>query len=274
MAEMRYISLDGPPLGGIPPQDFAYLQAFPIYPYTGFSVSPQDQPAPPAPNPATHSPVGQVGAFENGQQPPWPGYYQQLTNQVIVQQTFTAHIPQPTAPAMAPAPGPPPAQPPSRPSDQPPTERHQGRHLPAGAFPPSSNRPLVLPNGQGYIFPQKHTTIHIIEAFAAPWNNPGGTFQWRSYRVPPTMTVSELIDQLCPTHGPDGRKATAQGITECLEVGDGSWLKGSEFWVGGARGGDENMKRRVSQTLAAVGWTDQRGTAAPPVWITISITLG
>ncbi|KAK2873426.1 hypothetical protein FQN49_002384 [Arthroderma sp. PD_2] len=273
MAEMRYISLDGPPLGGIPPQDFAYLQAFHIPFYAGHHIAPQEQPASPAPAPATQNSVGQVGALTNGRHSHWPDSHQLLTNQVILQQTFTTNIPQPAAPAMAPAPGPSPARHPSPPGS-PPAAQHQSRRLPAGAYPPSSDHALVLPNGQGYIFPQKHTTIHIIEAYTPPWDNPGGSFQWRSYRVPSTMIVSELIDQLCPTKGPDGRKATARGITECLEVGDGSWLKGSDFWIGGTRGSDENMKRRVSQTLAAIGWTDQRGGAAQPVWITINITVG
>ncbi|KAM5445930.1 hypothetical protein MaudCBS49596_006999 [Microsporum audouinii] len=277
---MRYISLDGPPLGGIPPQDFAFLQAFHMPLFAGYSFAVGEQPSTPAPaisTSPTPSPMGQVSASIH---PGSQDHRQALTNQVILQQIFTTNIPAAAAPAMAPAqataptPSPPTAQPTSPPSRPPPAAQSQASRLPTGAYPPNSDRALVLPNGQGYIFPQKHTTIHIIEAYTAPWDNPGGTFQWRSYRVPSTMTVSELIEQLCPTKAPDGREATARGITECLEVGDGSWLKGSDFWVGGHRGSDDNMKRRVKQTLATVGWTDQRGAVAQPVWITINITVG
>ncbi|OAL75223.1 hypothetical protein A7D00_0821 [Trichophyton violaceum] len=263
MAELRYISPDGPPLGGMPPQDFAFLQAFRIPHFMAYPFIQNPPPGPPpasapAPAPAADAPAPQV----------------------ILHQTFTTNVPPPAPAPMAPDSSPPRAPNPSptatqapSPASPPAAAPAQGRRLPSGAYPPDSERAMVLPTGQGYIFPKKHTTLHIIEAFTAPWDNPGGTFQWRSYRVPSSMSISELIDQLCPTKTPDGRDVASRGIIECLEIGDGTWLKGSEFWIGGRRGGDDNMKRRVSQSLTAVGWTEQRGSVAQPVWITLNIAV-
>ncbi|EGE01889.1 hypothetical protein TEQG_00932 [Trichophyton equinum CBS 127.97] len=270
MAEMRYISPDGgPPLGGIPPQDFALLPAFHVPHFMAYPFVIQNPPPPGPPPASAPTPAPAAGAPATAPAP-----------QIILPQTFTFNVPPPapvpmvpaSSPPRAPNPSPTAAQAPSPPSP-PAAAPAQGRRLPSGAYLPDSERAMVLPTGQGYIFPKKHTTLHIIEAFTAPWDNPGGTFQWRSYRVPSSMSISELIDQLCPTKTPDGRNATSRGIVECLEIGDGTWLKGSEFWIGGRRGGDDNMKRRVSQSLTAVGWTEQRGTVAQPVWITINIAV-
>ncbi|EFQ97549.1 hypothetical protein MGYG_00590 [Nannizzia gypsea CBS 118893] len=263
MAEMRYISPDGgPPLGGISPQDLAFLQPFHIPPFVGYPFTAQNPPPGPPPAPASV---------------PTPP---ELRGQVFLHQTFTTNVPPPAAAPMAPAPAPAQAPNTSPPAAQTPSPARPpaaipglARRLPSGAYPPDSERAMVLPTGQGYIFPKKHTTLHIIETSTAPWDNPGGIFQWRSYRVPSSMAVSELVDQLCPTKTPDGRDVTSRGIVECLEIGDGTWLKGSEFWVGGRRGGDDNMKRRVTQSLTAVGWTELRGTVAQPVWITMNVAV-
>ncbi|GBF60397.1 hypothetical protein TMEN_2829 [Trichophyton mentagrophytes] len=288
MAEMRYISPDGgPPLGGIPPQDFALLPAFHVPHFMAYPFVIQNPPPPGPPPASAPTPAPAAGAPATAPAPQVRTFllaiyavHYGLTDQIILPQTFTFNVPPPAPVPMAPASSPPRAPNPSptaaqapSPASPPAAAPAQGRRLPSGAYLPDSERAMVLPTGQGYIFPKKHTTLHIIEAFTAPWDNPGGTFQWRSYRVPSSMSISELIDQLCPTKTPDGRNATSRGIVECLEIGDGTWLKGSEFWIGGRRGGDDNMKRRVSQSLTAVGWTEQRGTVAQPVWITINIAV-
>ncbi|WEW60481.1 hypothetical protein PRK78_005968 [Emydomyces testavorans] len=144
---------------------------------------------------------------------------------------------------------------------------------PPGANIPTTDNPLVLPSGQGYIFPQAHTTLHVLESNFPPWERPGHPFHWRAFRVPTTLTLKELIEQLCPDKGPKGEKVTSRGITECLELGDGAWLKASEFWIGD-KGDNDAMKEKVKQSLAKVGWDEGRGTKARPVWLAVAVVYG
>ena len=94
-----------------------------------------------------------------------------------------------------------------------------------------------------------------------------GSFRWRPFHVSVSLTLKELIELVCHPEGPDGKKAAGRGIVECLEVGDGTWLKGSEFWIGNDKGEEDAMKTKVGQTLAKVGWDDKRGAQSRPVWI-------
>jgi hypothetical protein len=79
--------------------------------------------------------------------------------------------------------------------------------------------------------------------------------------------LKELVELVCHPEGTDGQIAVSRGIVECLEIGDGTWLKGSEFWIGHGKGNEDAMKNKVEQTLAKVGWDDKRGTQSRPVWI-------
>jgi hypothetical protein len=77
--------------------------------------------------------------------------------------------------------------------------------------------------------------------------------------APSNMKVKDLILQLCPTSGPDGKEIKSRGIAECVEQSDGKFLKLAEYWIG-EKGADEAMRFRVGQELASVGWTDSRTT--------------
>jgi len=113
-----------------------------------------------------------------------------------------------------------------------------------------------FPDGLNYIFPAKHTVIHVVAGSHHPWNHPGSLFGFTRHKVPCMMTVKELIGRLGATEGGDDKN----GITECLECGDGTWLKGSTFFKK-----DDKSK----QTLEALGWDESRGEEKKPVWVAL-----
>ncbi|PGH21581.1 hypothetical protein AJ80_03141 [Polytolypa hystricis UAMH7299] len=255
---IRYIQMDdGPPLGGMPPHLlFGNIQA-------------HNQPPPPPPalvNACPPPPIfinpGASGVAASAA----PVFQMHQQVQVLCGGALPGPPGIPTPPvvlAVPPPPGPP------GPLPLPPPVREPARDtLPPGAMiPTTTNSPMRLPNGMGYIFPQDHTTIHVIDTNVRPWNAPGCQFQHTVFAVPVIMTVKELIKQLCPSKGPGGQRVKARGITECLEAGDGVWLKGGEYWIGDGKGSEEDMKKRVDWTLAKLGWDEKRGTSAQPVWL-------
>ncbi len=115
---------------------------------------------------------------------------------------------------------------------------------------------LGLPDGSNYLFPEKHTVLHVIAGGHLPWENPGNNFGFTRHKVPCVMTIKELIRQLGATKGGDDKN----GITECIERGDGAWIIGSTFFQK-----DDKSK----QTLEALGWDESRGKDRKPVWIAV-----
>lgn len=115
---------------------------------------------------------------------------------------------------------------------------------------------VSLPNGSNYIFPERHTLVHVVAGGHIPWENPGRRFGFTRLTVPSMMTVKELIRQLGATAGGDDKN----GITECIECGDGTWIKGSTFFQK-----DDKSK----QTLETLGWDSTRGQDRKPVWIAV-----
>ena len=109
-----------------------------------------------------------------------------------------------------------------------------------------------------YLFPEReaHTLIHFFLDEVKPWESPGGSYTWAAFTVPTMMTVKQLIRQL----GRRNSNVELDGISECIELGDGVWLRGSSFKLG-----DSN----ADQTLEALGWTEARGTVNKPVWIAL-----
>lgn len=113
------------------------------------------------------------------------------------------------------------------------------------------------PPGMNYLYPQHHTCVHLLLDGYLPWANPGTEFRFKLYTPATCLTIRELIHQL----GTEKTIDMKMGLTECLEVGDGTWLKGSTFFFSDARS---------EQTLAAVGWDQTRGMGdRKPVWVTL-----
>lgn len=148
---------------------------------------------------------------------------------------------------------------------------------PSGANVPTTDKPIRLPNGMGYIFPKSSTVVRVIEPGYFPWENPRRTFQWRAYRVPTTMSVAEFVGQVCVLSGEQKKQkktmkdAVMKRAVECIELGDGVWGSGPEFCVGEGRGKDADMKKAVGHTLGKIGWDSTRGEARPSVWVATEV---
>lgn len=216
---VRYVTVDGgPPMGGQPPQAPPPPLASPPPPYSASVLA-----IPPRPD---------LGYVEVRWNPVWP--------------MQPAPTRQPAPPASAPRP--PPCHAPL------PTGSNVASKVPPGMQ--LEGTYVSFPDGLNYIFPAKHTVIHVVAGGYHPWDNPGSNFGFTRHKVPCMMTVKELIGQLGATKGGDDKN----GITECLECGDGSWIKGSTFFAK-----DDKSK----QTLEALGWDETRGKERKPVWVAL-----
>lgn len=153
---------------------------------------------------------------------------------------------------------PPPPPPQVRPNVPPPS-------VPSAA----SEANFSLPGGVGLIVPKELVTIHVISANIQPWNNPGGTFEFKAYKVPAHLSVKELIDHVCPSKGPQNQQVVSRGIVEIHEHGNGRWLKGQEFWLAnkGAHGDNDGMKKKIGKPISEYGWHAKRGSIGLPIWI-------
>lgn len=123
--------------------------------------------------------------------------------------------------------------------------------------PPGSSLNGVTPDldGFSYIFPpdDAHTTINFAEPPARPCNNanPHELINWSRHKVPITLTVKQLIEQL-------GGIRDGDGVTEIYEQGDGKWAKGMTYKKNGVH---------KDKMLKEIGWTKRRGEEAPPVFL-------
>ncbi|MCJ1480834.1 hypothetical protein MMC06_000989 [Schaereria dolodes] len=117
---------------------------------------------------------------------------------------------------------------------------------------------VTFGDGIGYIFPQNHTIFHIVTGNHLPWECPGARFRFSVFRTPTLITIQELIEQ-ASTESDDN---PARGITECIEVGDGSWRRGSSFTL-------NDDPDRLKQTIKSLGWDESRGTIAKPVLLAL-----
>jgi hypothetical protein len=102
------------------------------------------------------------------------------------------------------------------------------------------------------------TALLFADSNTPPWETETNCI-WHPYMAPSSMKIKDLILQLCPASGPDGKEIKSRGIAECVEQCDGNFVKLGEYWVG-EKGADEGMRCRVGQELAAVGWTETRAT--------------
>lgn len=95
--------------------------------------------------------------------------------------------------------------------------------------------------------------IHLIDPAYKPWTRTGQRFSFTVHRAPPSISVNELAKIVGHSHG-------ANGIAECIEVGDGEWVLGSVVRLGDGRG---------KRLLADMGWGGERGTSDCPLWLAL-----
>ncbi|KZF21757.1 hypothetical protein L228DRAFT_269213 [Xylona heveae TC161] len=108
-----------------------------------------------------------------------------------------------------------------------------------------------------YLFPKKHTLIHVVLGNHHPWEKPGQEFNFAIMRVPTSMTVKDVIHQLGATTGDNAKN----GITEVLELGDGRWLKGISFFA---------ADKKSEKPIADFGWDEKRGPGGlSPIWLAV-----
>lgn len=159
-----------------------------------------------------------------------------------VMPAFGGYQPEPPQPA-GPGPAPPPKDPPK-------PRRLPGVHRNAGS--------VGVGPGMHYLYPDKHTTLHVIVDDTNPVEKPNTAFQFTPLRVPCSMTVKELIHQLGARAGPDDKN----GVTEVMENGIGRWEKGASIF---------KNQDAAKQTLEKLGWNEHRGQPPrKPVWIVVS----
>ena len=113
--------------------------------------------------------------------------------------------------------------------------------------------------GMHYLFPSKHTHIHLIRA--TPGQDPrtpgnaGRNLDFRLLKVAcGVMTVKELI-ALVGGGGDDD-----MALTEVFEKGNGSWDKGVTI---------KKSEAKSDEVLEKQGWTEKRGSGQPPVWLVL-----
>jgi len=107
-----------------------------------------------------------------------------------------------------------------------------------------------------YIFPEQHTRIHLMGFEHQPWDHPGEQFKFTVHKTPCMMTIKGLIRQL----GAPGEGDEQRGIVECINVGDGRWIKGSVFKLS-----DDKSKQKLEE----IGWNESRGTTREPIWLAV-----
>ena len=107
-----------------------------------------------------------------------------------------------------------------------------------------------------YIFPEKHVTVHLMRNEHQPWDSPGTVFGFTAHKVPCMMPIKELIRRL----GAPGSSDRERGIVECINQGDGRWLKGSVFKLN---------EDKSDQRMEEVGWNESRGTSREPLWLAV-----
>lgn len=227
MATRRYyVTTTGqPPNGGVPPG-------------TVFFGQPQTSDAPPPP---PYSPPMMISP------PPvtisLPTYVAMAIPPAlpVYLAPVASSAPPPTPPA-APAPAPPAADPPAA-SFEIPGVTHDGENF--------------VKNGLAYLFPESHTIVHFLHDGTRPFERPpGSTPEFAALKVPTMMTVADLMRRLGVPTGDDGRF----GVTECIELGNGYWMKGTTYMLGEAKS---------QKTVKEIGWDGSRGTSSKPVWIAI-----
>ncbi|KAL1854153.1 hypothetical protein Plec18170_004917 [Paecilomyces lecythidis] len=258
----RYITLDGqPPLGGLPPNVAAAMQQRAREsppPYTAAPTPPAAQPQPQRGHPVVISipeaTVCYVPRPVIGTIPGWQPWAPLATS---IAASTPANSPNCSCHN---------AEPPK----QPPAVSNNPPFPPGANIPGSTDNPLTLSSGAGYIFPTNHTTIHLIEPNFLPFAHPPSPFKWRVYKVPTTLSLSELIEKVCVVDCPAGKTAV-KGVVECIELGDGCWLRGPEYWMGKGKGEADAMKEKVKKTVGSIGWDEKRGSVAKPVWLAVVV---
>ncbi|KAI9725374.1 MAG: hypothetical protein M1828_003224 [Chrysothrix sp. TS-e1954] len=186
-------------------------------------------------------------------QPPYPGFWvpapypgppyaapAPLQPQYYPQYPYPAPYGYTPPPVPAPTPAPVPVPAPT------PTPKKAKEKAPK----PRTKQPEILPGAQ-YLYPASHVTVKCIQTQV--WKTPGAQFDFQELVVGTSWTVKELIEGL------GGGKGYA--VTEVVEVGDGTWSKGTTV--------KHDDKDGAKLNLEKLGWTAKRGNEQEPLYIVL-----
>ncbi|KAI7164815.1 hypothetical protein KC349_g492 [Hortaea werneckii] len=135
----------------------------------------------------------------------------------------------------------------------------------------NSYLPPLIPKGTNFWFAAEFTQLHIFNKGVRIWEERwrGDRKAFKAFTVDIHWPVRSIIERTRNHNTAVDNDETATtaaavcsgwAVTEVIEVGDNTFLKGTTV----AYGSD---KAKVS--LASMGWNGKRGKALPPVWLTV-----
>ncbi|KAI9816610.1 MAG: hypothetical protein M1827_001743 [Pycnora praestabilis] len=111
------------------------------------------------------------------------------------------------------------------------------------------------PPGASYLQDDRTCKVHIVTAgFPAPYEGERLEFGFNIKKVAISTPLKDLI-RMAGAKGDDPAK---NGITECIEVGNGVWRKGTTIW---------SKDERAKKTMKDIGWDESRGTTRRPIYL-------
>ena len=135
--------------------------------------------------------------------------------------------------------------PPPTPPAMPPKQTPKKTDIPGAKAP-------EIQEGFQYLYSKQHVMIFFPTDGTVPWESPSRQFAFDCFKASCDYTVKQLITYL---GGGEHHK-----ITEAWETGDREWMEGISI---------KYQSDDANQNLNATGWTEERGTTQPPVWVVL-----
>ncbi|TKA77534.1 hypothetical protein B0A55_02262 [Friedmanniomyces simplex] len=113
------------------------------------------------------------------------------------------------------------------------------------------------------MFPLETLTLHIFNPAAKIWlpRYKHRALAFKIFHANTQKTVRQMIEYVKGAKASEGpEKCAGWAATECIEVGDGTFLKGTTI---------EYTSDKAKSTFEECGWNGRRGRDLPPVWIAV-----
>ncbi|KAM3413978.1 hypothetical protein BST61_g10644 [Cercospora zeina] len=123
--------------------------------------------------------------------------------------------------------------------------------------------PTLAP-GVNYMFPSKksHTKLHVFNKCSPVWEDKYKSKQlaFKIFKVSTGFSVRNVIERVLGKDEGDAEGCGKWAATECHEVGEGAWKKGTTI---------PYSDDKAAGALASMGWDQKRGNERPPVWLVV-----
>ncbi|PPJ60920.1 hypothetical protein CBER1_06205 [Cercospora berteroae] len=123
--------------------------------------------------------------------------------------------------------------------------------------------PTLAP-GVNYMFPSKksHTKLHVFNKCSPVWEDKykGKQLAFKIFKVSTGFSVRNVIERVLGKGEGDKEGCGKWVATECHEVGEGAWKKGTTI---------PYSDDKAAGSLASMGWDQKRGNQRPPVWLVV-----